>query len=221
MQNILRISKNWHDPVSGLNRLLVLILSVFVIEASGFLLKDRMPGISPIFLLGLLRITDILVLTIFGPWPYPWTCFSKGIRDSLIMTIVVSGAGFIFLVLWRAVLGEPMIRPAPALDAGGGGVSLTFLFTACFISPVAEELLFRGIIYRKMREGLKVWTSIGSVSMLFSLIHWHFSGQTLLPFLGSIIFCLCYEKTKFLLTPVLLHISGNLLIYLSPFVSFL
>jgi hypothetical protein len=96
-----------------------------------------------------------------------------------------------------------------------------FFINACLISPVVEEVFFRGILYRGLRQLLDVWVSILIISLLFSLIHLHFSGQALVPFLGSLIFCVGYEKNKAISTPVLLHIGGNILIFASGWLSHL
>ena len=80
----------------------------------------------------------------------------------------------------------------------------------------AEELVFRGILYRGMRS---VWPAVPSVlvnSLAFACLHFLFSGQAVLPFVGSLVFCVGYEKTKHILAPVLLHVFGNLIIYAAP-----
>ncbi len=55
----------------------------------------------------------------------------------------------------------------------------------------------------------------------FASIHILFSNAVLFPLLGSVVFCVGYEVTKTILTPILLHISGNLIIYMSPFIRWI
>ncbi|MBW1768729.1 MAG: CPBP family intramembrane metalloprotease [Deltaproteobacteria bacterium] len=217
MQNIFHISQHWHDPVPGLRRVITLILAILFVESFACLLNDNS-------LLGILRAVDILILLFWGPWFYKGAEFSRVVRDALKVTIFFVLAGILFLIGWKLIFGSSMLRLTYEKGFLNHKIMIIIFFTTrCLLSPVAEELFFRGIIYRKIRENLSAWISITAVSLLFAFIHFYFSGQTLsqsfMPFLGSLVFCLGYEKTKFILTPILLHISGNFIIFLSPFIS--
>jgi len=217
MQDILHISQSWHDPVSSLRRVIILILAILFVESFAYLLKDNS-------FLGILRTADILILLLWGPGFFKGVEFSKVVQDALKVTVFFTLTGILFLIGWKIVFGSSMLGLTYEKGFLNNRVMVIIFFTTrCLLSPVAEELFFRGIIYRKIRENLNAWISIGAVSLLFAFIHFYFSGQTLsqsfMPFLGSLIFCLGYEKTKFILTPILLHISGNFIIFLSPFIS--
>lgn len=217
MQDIFRISRRWHDPVPGLRRVIILILAILFVESFAYLLKDNS-------FLGILRTADILILLFWGPGFFKGVEFSRVARDALQVTVFFTLAGILFLIGWKTVFGSSMLGLTYEKGFLDNRIMVIIFFTnSCLISPVAEELFFRGIIYRKIRENLNAWISIGAVSLLFAFIHFYFSGQTLsqslIPFLGSLIFCLGYEKSKFILTPILLHISGNFIIFLSPFIS--
>jgi len=197
------------------------ILAVLLVEAFFIWLGGRGIGISPVYILAVARIVDLGILTLGGPGWFRQTPPGREIMKAFGLTAVLLLAGIVFLTAWRAILGTPFLR------VGRGPFSLTpipgtvFFLNACLISPVVEEFLFRGILYRGLRERLGIWVSTGLVSLLFALIHLHFSRQALVPFLGSIIFCLGYEKNKSIWTPILLHIGGNLLIFGSGLLSFI
>ncbi len=219
MQDIFNISKSWHDPLPSLKRVIILILAVLFVESFAFLLKDHSFPFSKIYLLGLLRAADIFILLVWGPWSFKGIDISKVVKDALVVTSLFAWAGLLFLMTWKIVFGSSMLKLDHRLFNQTGPALIAFYATACFLSPVAEELIFRGILYRTMREKLRVWISILVVSSLFAFIHYYISGQAIMPFLGGLIFCIGYEKTKFILTPILLHISGNLIIFFSPFLK--
>lgn len=219
MQNLLRISESWHDPVTGLNRFLGLIIAVCLAEVIAVLLKGILP-FSPVYLQGLVRVTDICILLLFGPWSLDNLPKSSILKENLLLVVAVCIAGILFLFLWKQFLGFSFILIRKPPQHQEVSVLIAFLLTACLISPVAEELVFRGLLYRKMREKWHPLLCIGLLSLAFALVHFIFSGQGLVPFAGSLIFCSGYEKTKSVLTPIFLHIAGNLMIFLMPYMPF-
>ncbi|MBN2125228.1 MAG: CPBP family intramembrane metalloprotease [Deltaproteobacteria bacterium] len=203
-----------------MKRSLGLMLAVLLVEGFFIGLRGLGIGTSPVLLLAVARIFDLGILTLGGPGRFrqipPW----REIKKALGLTAILLLAGIIFLVAWRAILGTPFLRVGRGPFSLAPILATVFFINACLISPVVEEFLFRGILYRGMRERLGIWLSAGLVSLLFAMIHLRFSGQALVPFLGSIIFCLGYEKNKSIWTPILLHIGGNLLIFGSAFLPF-
>ena len=76
------------------------------------------------------------------------------------------------------------------------------------ITPTAEELMFRGILYKRFRERQGFWYSALWSSMLFSLMHVN-ATQMVYTFLLGVLLAYLYEKFKSLRAPVLLHILLN------------
>lgn len=225
MQDILNISKIWHDPIPSLKRVIILILAVLFVESFAFQLRGYPLPFSKIYLLGLLRAVDVFILVIWGPWSLKGVDIWNVVKDALVVTFFFAGAGLLFLMGWKDVVGSSMLKLSHGLFNQTWQTLIAFFATSCFFSPVAEEFIFRGILYRIMREKLAAWICVAAVSFIFAFIHYYFNGQApiqaLMPFLGSLIFCIGYEKTKFILTPILLHISGNLIIFSSPFLRFI
>jgi membrane protease YdiL (CAAX protease family) len=225
MQNILNISKSWHDHIPSLKRIILLILAILFVEFFVLLLKGQRLPFSQNYLLVFLRAADVFILAIWGPWSFKGLDIWKVVKDALIVTLFFAGAGFVLLMGWKQFYGSSLLKISYEKGFFNNQfIAVAFFTTRCLISPVAEELFFRGIIYRKIREKLNVWICMAVVSSIFALIHFYFSRQLLaglMPFLGSVVFCLGYEKTKFILTPILLHISGNFIIFFSPFLRFI
>ena len=221
MHYFFHFHRSWFDPVPGLNRALALIIAVLFVESSTLLFRGNHLPFPLIYLQGIIRIADILILLVWGPWVFKGPHISKAVKDALGVTLFFSICGVLCLTGWKYLSGSSMFLLGDEIFRQDMTILIVFYITSCLLSPIAEELLFRGILYRKLREKWNMPVSTLAVSTLFALIHSHFTGQALVPFLGSLIFCIGYEKNKFILSPILLHISGNLIIYLSPYISFI
>jgi hypothetical protein len=213
MQGILHFSESWVDPLPRLKRSIGLILAVLLVEGFFIWVSGQETRISPVYLLAVARVIDLGILTLGGPKSFRQAPSTGVLKKAFGLTAVLLAAGVLFLVAWSVVLGTPFLRVAQGPFYLTPIKGIVFFINACLISPVAEELFFRGILYRGIRERQGVWVSIGVISLLFALIHLHFSNQALVPFLGSIIFCMGYEKNKSIWTPMLLHTGGNVLIF--------
>lgn len=75
--------------------------------------------------------------------------------------------------------------------------------------PVAEELIFRGLLYARLRRMLPVWASVLTASVIFALYHGNMI-QILFAFPMAIILTLLYEKGKWINYPILFHMGVNL-----------
>ena len=79
--------------------------------------------------------------------------------------------------------------------------------------PILEELIFRGIVYNKLKEFNKPMISIILTSIVFALFHPDIINA-IYAFGVSFIFIYLYEKHKTLKAPILMHISLNTTIIL-------
>lgn len=92
-------------------------------------------------------------------------------------------------------------------------VTALYFFTIVILSPIVEELLFRGIFLRRFNKELDNITYVILISsILFGLCH-NFGG-----ILGAILFGICasilYIKSGNILVPVFAHFLNNLLSFL-------
>lgn len=81
-------------------------------------------------------------------------------------------------------------------------------FTLVVIAPVAEETLFRGYMYGKLRNSFPTWASALVTSLLFGILHGN-PNLMVDTFALSIILCTLRESTGSLWAPVLLHMTKN------------
>jgi membrane protease YdiL (CAAX protease family) len=91
-----------------------------------------------------------------------------------------------------------------------------FLLVATLVVPVAEEVLFRGGLFRFLRTRMPRWVAIASTSVLFGALHVQWSNHmgglaSLLPLIVlAVTFCIAYERTGSIVTPIVAHALFNL-----------
>ncbi|MGI6094155.1 MAG: HAD hydrolase-like protein [Lachnospiraceae bacterium] len=82
------------------------------------------------------------------------------------------------------------------------------LLTVGILAPIAEELTFRALIYRRIREYANVKWGILISSLLFGLYHGNVIQFVYATIMGAV-FAWLYEKTGRLLIPILAHMAVN------------
>lgn len=85
---------------------------------------------------------------------------------------------------------------------------LVFVSVA-FVAPVAEELLFRGLLYQGLRRALPLWPSIGLSSLLFGLSHVE-PVAVVGTFAAGMVFAVVFHRTGTLSAAIAAHIGFNL-----------
>lgn len=78
------------------------------------------------------------------------------------------------------------------------------------LSPVAEELVFRGLMYRRMREDTGARLAMIYTAVVFGIFHGNFVQMVYGFLMGVMLAWLC-EKYGSVLAPVTAHITANLI----------
>jgi membrane protease YdiL (CAAX protease family) len=164
-----------------------------------------------------------LTLVVFIPWKL---IKMKTNREELGLTglptwsdIGLAPVGFVtYFVLAMIVLAVfmallPNINWEQAQDVGfqnlitSGDRILAFV-ALVVIAPVAEEIIFRGWLYGKLRTRIPAWLSILLVSILFGIMHgqWNVAINV---FCMSVVMCLLREITGTIWSGILLHMIKN------------
>jgi len=111
----------------------------------------------------------------------------------------------------RALFVEPTPQQAvTSLRSTTGLVQQCSMgFMAVVLAPMAEEVLFRGLLYAVVRQRTSPWFAAVSTSFAFGAIHGNL--MTLLPLtVFSLVLVWLYEETGNLATPVIAHSMFNL-----------
>jgi membrane protease YdiL (CAAX protease family) len=126
----------------------------------------------------------------------------------------VALAGLLASLVWVLVdhvLGLPPLglRAPSALGTGGRALgSLAFdVFLVALLAPVAEEMVFRGALFRKWRLKWGPGKAALVTSVLFALLH----PSPVTAGLFALSMAVLYTTTRTLWAPVVAHVINNLL----------
>ena len=176
-------------------------------------------AISPLVLLGVSRLIEATLIVgvvriaekgISAVGLSPGTAL-PGFRRGLVWSGGFGGIACLVSGFLLAMGVDPLPFINTPLPIGTGDVILFFLVGG-IISPVAEELFFRGVVYGFLRR----WGSITAIvlsTLVFVLAHRAFSGFPFNQVVGGIVFAIGYETEKNLMVPITLHVMGNLAIF--------
>lgn len=95
--------------------------------------------------------------------------------------------------------------------------TLAFL-TLVILAPLAEEVIFRGYLYGKLRKTASIWLALPITSLLFAVVH----GQLNVGidvFALSVVLCSLREITGSIWAGVLLHMLKNGLAFYLLFIN--
>ena len=90
---------------------------------------------------------------------------------------------------------------------------LPALFFYGVVSPVIEEMVFRGIVYSSLKRNLNMQMAMLGSALLFGAMHGNLV-QMLYGTIMGIVMAILYEKYDKLLAPILFHGAANMAIYI-------
>ena len=136
---------------------------------------------------------------------------------------VSKGKAFLYIVIAAAVLYavnllisySPLTRIFPAYTDSAAASFLNqplplLILSNVVLGPAAEELIFRGLTFRRMdfRIGMKFALIVSS--LLFGIYHANML-QLIYAFITGIICALCYKKCNSLYVSIIIHMAVNAL----------
>jgi membrane protease YdiL (CAAX protease family) len=95
-----------------------------------------------------------------------------GLACGVGMTFVLYAlVGFVLEPIFRAATGRE-VTPADQISPGiNGWGAVAFFFAAVIVAPVVEELFFRGLFFRAVRDRYGFWFGALASGLLFGLFH--------------------------------------------------
>ncbi len=136
------------------------------------------------------------------------------------------GFGAYFMLAQLAYASIKLLLPAVKLDQvqdlGFGQVSgitmLLVFITIAVLPPLLEELLFRGFMFRGLRNShVSHWTSAFIVSLIFGLAHMQLN-VTIDTFILSMVMCYVLRESDSLWSTIGMHFIKNSFAFLAVFV---
>lgn len=79
----------------------------------------------------------------------------------------------------------------------------------CILSPVVEELIFRGLAYKRLKTYYDVTIAAYISGLMFGISHFNLV-QGLYGFIMGIIFTFVYERYKNIVVPIVMHMAANM-----------
>ncbi|MGA1871459.1 MAG: lysostaphin resistance A-like protein [bacterium] len=162
-----------------------------------------------------------------------------GIYWSLSFAGVVGLIGLGFLLFGKNPLS--FFRAGSQQQISSGALLIKILI-GCFLGPIVEDILFIGIIYNSIRKKLYLPIAIILSALFFASCHdisffihsvktflsclgapsmkrligfiIRFILQFFTQFIGGVIFALSFEFSQSILSPMIIHTSGNLALLL-------
>ena len=136
----------------------------------------------------------------------------SGLRRGLIWSACFGAITALAFVALFLVGIDPLGIIRVRLPSGSREIIIYFLVGG-IVGPVAEEVIFRGVIYGFLRRW-GVVLAVALSTLVFVLIHPSaFYGIPLTQAVGGILFALAYEKERNLMAPITLHVLGNSAIF--------
>ncbi|UOX99369.1 CPBP family intramembrane metalloprotease (plasmid) [Bacillus cereus] len=83
-----------------------------------------------------------------------------------------------------------------------------YIFSVAIITPIKEEVLYRGILYRFFEGKYNFIIGMIISSVVFGLLH---GGFPITAIIMGMVFAILYKKTQSILPSIVLHISWNFL----------
>ena len=138
-------------------------------------------------------------LMLVAPRPMPlfaWVFI--GITWMLVTDYIVDWRGEFDFAPWRA---QPLY------------VSALRIAAVCFAGPILEELIFRGLLFRKAHKRFpsSPWIGIVILAAIWAAIHYSYTpAEIFIIFTEGILLSVALLNTKSLYVPIAMHICWNL-----------
>jgi hypothetical protein len=112
---------------------------------------------------------------------------------------LAAAAGFVYLNL---IAQTQLFETARESTFGRDELAWLALLTVC-AAPIFEEFIFRGLIFGGLRRSLGLGASVLASAAIFAIVH---PAASVIPVFGlGIGAALVYERTRFLLGPMVVH----------------
>lgn len=131
---------------------------------------------------------------------------------SIGVLVLCAVSGGILNLLWSGILQQLRIQEhfsnavQEQLFAGQGAVQL---FGLGILVPLAEELIFRGLIYTRIRQRIPAGGAIFFSALLFALFHGNMI-QMVFAFPLALVLAWLYERSGWFACPLAFHMGANL-----------
>ncbi len=139
-----------------------------------------------------------------------FSLFFSGFKYYLIIIPIISIVSLIVYAIFEQLHINVEIQKMVSfyLEIKSIKIILFMFFLSCFIAPLTEEIIFRGILYKSLRNNFSFSIAVILSSLVFSLFH-----NDLFTFAGIFIFgcflSIIFERHGYLWPSIGLHFFNN------------
>lgn len=126
--------------------------------------------------------------------------------------VLCAAAGGVLNLLWSGLLQQLRIQEHfsnTVQEQLFAGAALVQLIGLGILVPLAEELIFRGLLYIRMRQRIPAGAAIFFSALLFALFHGNVI-QMVFAFPLALILAWLYERSGWFACPLAFHMGANL-----------
>ena len=201
-------------------RVLFLSLAALLCSEVATRLVLSQAAYAPLLILGVTRVVQILLLVlIVSRWGNGMSSLGlsidrmvAGLKTGLVWSAIFGLCALIgFAVLYAAHIENPVRLVKTHLPRDVQGI-VFFFVVGGLVSPIAEEIFFRGLVYGFLRRWGVLAALIGS-TVIFVLAHAIISRIPLTQVVGGLVFAAAYEVEGNLMVPITIHALGNIAIF--------
>ena len=133
----------------------------------------------------------------------------SGFRKGLVWSAgFAAAAGLLLMGLFMVGLDPFTLVRSPLPQ--GASQRVLFFIVGGIVAPVAEEIVFRGLIFGYLRRwGVPAAVLISTA--LFAALH--LPAVPITQVVGGLVFAVAYHTGKSLMVPIVIHVLGNLAIF--------
>lgn len=158
------------------------------------------------------RAAGVSVSEVFGHPPKEPRLW---LRAFLVVPLLILCSSFL---LWATIFVASEIAPSWTAELLAGRPSsrlvaprepttrLLLLLSICVVGPVVEEVVFRGLILRRLVASRGFWSGVSWSALIFALLHPH---MLLGAWVFAVLCSLLYLASGSLLVPIAVHVLHN------------
>jgi membrane protease YdiL (CAAX protease family) len=181
------------------------VLQPSVEQSLGLAALEAVALIGSVYLLGMRRRGYSWKDIGLRPLSWQWAAIVT------VVTLIAIPVTGLLTILVLLVLGLPLENPQLdfLVPEGFNWLSaIGMLLLGGVAAPFGEELIFRGVLYKLLRERWGLWPGVLVSSLIFALVHGDIAVGVSAFVLG-IILALVFEYSRSLWASVLVHVINN------------
>lgn len=206
--------------IAGLFMIFAIIILKFISPNISEVINDNL--LHSIMLLSIIISISVyfLVFTIKKRNFIEYLGFKRISKKNMIWTSIAGFACYVFISIgWIIVLSNEKIMSIPKITQTLDNYSeiveplmkgniLFIILIVGVVVPIFEEILFRGLIFNKLRSNMNIYLALILQAILFGIFHMNII-QGVYTFLLAIIIGLTFIWLKSIWAPIIIHVIFN------------